>query len=137
MPAEILQQPRNDAALYEFQREIRDEIALERQTQRFKALLKQNIAVQPGRSWSDACCINYELREYEASLPPNYARALYDEHQVCGAAVAQKFGVVLQKELRQKAERDLNELVSTANICKAPHTQIVFSCSSELAYFWI
>lgn len=59
-----------------------EEIALERQAERFRALLAQKEAVTPGKSFEDARVIIEEVAAFEQALPPDCARRIYDSFQV-------------------------------------------------------
>jgi hypothetical protein len=65
-----------------FQRQLLDEIALERQSNKFKRLLDQKEVVTPGRSFSDLKVMCPEVVEFERALPADYAQWIYDNFQV-------------------------------------------------------
>ncbi|KAI6218706.1 hypothetical protein M3Y99_01692300 [Aphelenchoides fujianensis] len=97
IPSEVLQKPEARVVFNNFQKEIIDQIALERQVDKFKRLLEKKEAVTPGRSFADVkIMLGEEIAEYEQALPSDYARYIYENHQ---------------KELKKKAERDFCELL--------------------------
>jgi hypothetical protein len=64
------------------QRELLNEIALERQADKFRQLLAQKEAITPGRSFSDAKVMVDELAAFEQALPPGTALRIYEQYQV-------------------------------------------------------
>ncbi|KAI6214092.1 PG2 pseudoGTPase domain-containing protein [Aphelenchoides besseyi] len=96
IPSEVLQKPEARQMFQTFQKELLDEIALERQIEKFKRILEKKEAVTPGRSFADVKVMCEEVVAFEDVLPPDFARYIYEEHQ---------------KELKKRAERDFNELL--------------------------
>lgn len=96
IPSELLQKSEARHLFQTFQRELLDEIALHRQTEKFKKLLDQKEAVTPGRSFADLKVMCQEFAEFEKALPANYASYVYDNYQ---------------KDLKSKATQDFNELL--------------------------
>ncbi|CAD5218767.1 unnamed protein product [Bursaphelenchus okinawaensis] len=96
IPSEVLQKPEARDLFHEYQRELLDEIALERQADKFRKLLETKDAVTPGRTYSDAKVMCHEITEFENALPPENARYIYEDYQ---------------KDLKKKAQLDFNELL--------------------------
>ncbi|KAI6187133.1 PG2 pseudoGTPase domain-containing protein [Aphelenchoides besseyi] len=96
IPSEVLQKPESRQMFQTLQKELLDEIALERQIEKFKRILEKKEAVTPGRSFADVKVMCEEVVAFEDVLPPDFARYIYEEHQ---------------KELKKRAERDFNELL--------------------------
>lgn len=82
IPSEILEKPEAKHLFLDLQKELIEEIALERQAERFRALLAQKEAVTPGKSFEDARVIIEEVAAFEQALPPDCARRIYDSYQV-------------------------------------------------------
>jgi Rho GTPase-activating protein 5 len=96
LPGEILQSRESQSLFTEFQRELLDEIALERQADKLRVLLAQKEAVTPGRSFGDAKVMVEELGAFEQALPPGTALRIYEQHQ---------------EKLIQKAQHEFKELL--------------------------
>jgi hypothetical protein len=96
IPSEILQKAEARQLFQNFQRQLLDEIALQRQTDKFKKLLNEKEIVTPGRSFADLKVMCQEVAEFEKALPAEYAGWIYNNYQ---------------KDLKNKAQHDFNELL--------------------------
>lgn len=96
LPSEMLQKRESQQLFNEFQRELLDEIALERQADKFRTLLAQKDAITPGRSFRDAKVMLEELDAFEQALPAGTALRIYEHHQ---------------EQITQHAQRDFLELL--------------------------
>lgn len=82
IPSELLQKVEARQQFLAFQRELLDEIALERQSDKFRCLLNKAEFVTPGRSFSDLKVMCPEVVDFEKALPSDYAQWIYDNYQV-------------------------------------------------------
>lgn len=74
--------PEAQQLFQELQKELLDEISLERQAEKFRNLLAQKGAVTPGRSFKDARVMVEEIAAFERALPPDCAYRIYTTFQV-------------------------------------------------------
>jgi hypothetical protein len=82
LPCEMLNRMESQTMFVELQKELINEIALERQAEKFRQLLASKDVVTPGRPFKDARILVEEIAAFEKVLPPEHARRIYDAHQV-------------------------------------------------------
>lgn len=66
----------------ELQRELIDEIALERQADKFRQLLMEKRALITLTSFNDVKVMVEEIAAFENALPPDCAQRIYESFQV-------------------------------------------------------
>ncbi|KAI1726314.1 rhoGAP domain-containing protein [Ditylenchus destructor] len=96
IPGEVLAKPEAQQLFQELQKELLDEISLERQAEKFRNLLAQKGAVTPGRSFKDARVMVEEIAAFERALPPDCAYRIY---------------TTFQEDLKRQARRNFSELL--------------------------
>lgn len=82
LPEEVLTKVEAQYLFYELQREIIDEIALERQADKFRQLLMDKRALITLTPFHDVRVMVEEIAAFEKALPPDCAQRIYETFQV-------------------------------------------------------